>query len=447
MLGATVATAVNATSMSDVAAPLQPGQWAELTTGNFNQALLGDGSYDLFYFTDDIAWDPLSRQLLFVGGGHDNDADFLRYSEATNSWLRSKPAGSSWHTNFSHAYDHNAIIPALGKFFFRQPAAPQSDRIEIYDIVTGSWSRSAPMPASPACCGGLEYSPDLGGLLLIAGPGPILFYEPATDAWRTLSAGQAVGDYHNFAQYSPTHRVMLFGGGEGANGAALFLMDANRRIRRLSNAPQQMGITHAVVTTDPVTGNFLVFFDTGTYDFNPVSQTWTPLPTPPWLSLGSPGIFNVVATPVSTYDVILFAKYAGDDSRVYLYRHAERSALPPQLDLTANPLAVTSGGFSVLSWTSTDATQCTGTGGTGSWPGAKAVPMGSESVGPMQVRTTFALSCSGLGGDVQRSISVDVTTGGNTTSGGRGGGALGPWLLLSLLGVAAARNAMRTRKR
>jgi hypothetical protein len=65
----------------------------------------------------------------------------------------------------------------------------------------------------------------------------------------------------------------------------------------------------------------------------------------------------------------------------------------------------------------------------------------------MQVRTTFALSCSGLGGDVQRSISVDVTTGGNTTSGGRGGGALGPWLLLSLLGVAAARNAMRTRKR
>ena len=449
LVGATLATSLHATSMSDAAAPLQPGQWTELATGNFNQATLGDGNYDLFYFTDDLAWDPLSRQLLFVGGGHDNDADFLRYSEVNNSWSRSKPTGSSWHTNFSHAYDHTAVIPALGRFFFRQPAAPQSDRIEIYDIATGIWSRSAPMPVSPACCGGLEYFPELGGLVLVAGPGPVLLYDPATNAWRTLSGGEAVGDYHNFAQYSPRHRVMIFGGGEGANGAALFLMDANRRIRRLSDAPQRMGITHSVVTTDPVTGNFLVYFDSGAYELDPVRQTWTPLPAPPWLAYGSPGIFNVVATPIASYDVILFAKYAGDDSRVYLYRHADRTALPPQLEFSANPLAVASGGFSVLSWTSTDVTQCSGIGGTASWPGAKAVPMGSESVGPIQGQTTFGMDCSGPGGAIQRSVSVDlVMGGGGTTSGGGGGsGALGPWLLLSLLSVVTARTATHALKR
>jgi hypothetical protein len=446
LAGMTLATALHATSMSDAATPLQPGQWTELATANFNQASLGDGDYDLFYFTDDLAWDPLSRQVLFVGGGHSNDADFLRYSEANNTWSRSKPTGTSWHASFSHAYDHNAIIPSIGKFFFRQPAAPQGDRLDIYDIATGTWSRSAPMPVSLACCGGLEYFPELGGLVLVAGPGPILFYDPATDAWRTLSNGEAVGDYHNFAQYSPTHRVMIFGGGEGANGAALFLMDSNRRIRRLNNAPQRMGITHSVVTTDPVTGNFLVFFDSGAYDFNPVSQAWTQLPAPPWLSHGSAGIFNVVATPVASYDIILFAKYDGDDSRVYLvylYRHAERTALPPQLDFSANPLAVASGDFSVLSWTSTDVTQCLGTSGTPSWPGNKAVPMGSESVGPIQARTTFGLSCSGPGGAIQRSVSVDLVTGGGNSTSGGGGGALGPWLLLNLLSVAAARAATR----
>jgi hypothetical protein len=203
------------------------------------------------------------------------------------------------------------------------------------------------------------------------------------------------------------------------------------------------------VTTDPVTGNFLVYFDTGAYEFDPVRQTWTPLPAPPWLSYGSPGIFNVVATPIGGYDVILFAKYAGDDSRVFLYRHADRTALPPQLDLSANPLAVASGGFSVLSWTSTDVTQCSGVGGTASWPGAKAVPMGSESVGPIQTQTTFGMDCSGPGGAIQRSVSVDLVTGGGgtTSSGGGGSGALGPWLLLSLLSVAIARTATQTLKR
>ena len=74
-----------ASALSDAAAALQPGQWVQLSTQNFNSQLLVDGNYDLFYYTEDMTWDPVSRQLLFVGGGHDNDADFLRYSEATNT--------------------------------------------------------------------------------------------------------------------------------------------------------------------------------------------------------------------------------------------------------------------------------------------------------------------------------------------------------------------------
>ena len=76
----------------------------------------------------------------------------------------------------------------------------------------------------------------------------------------------------------------------------------------------------------------------------------------------------------------------------------------PGLTLSANPTSVTSGQSSTLTWTSTDATSCTASGG---WSGSKAVS-GSESVGPLSTTTNFTLACTGAGGNVQRSVSVTV---------------------------------------
>ena len=400
------ASLAGATALSDAAEALQPGQWVTLSTQNFNSALLDDGDYDVFYYSEDMTWDPVTRQLLFVGGGHADDAEFLRYSEANNSWTRAKPTGGFWHGNFSHAYDHNAIIPSLGKFFFRQPAYDPSDRIEIYDIPSQTWTRSAAMPDRPGCCGGLEWFPELNGLVLANGDAGVLLYNVGSNSWSSLS-GSSWGDYHNFAEYSPVHKTMIFGGGESSGGSAVFRINASRQITRLANAPGHLGQTHSIVTTDPNSGNHIVIFNGGQiYEFNPAADTWARLGiSAPW----GGGVFGTVATPISTYGVILFAHYTGGSSaRVYLYKHSPGSGTTvPTVTLTANPTSVASGATTELTWSSTDANTCTASGG---WSGTKATS-GTETSAALTQNTTFTLSCSNTqGGSTQRSVNVTVAS-------------------------------------
>lgn len=392
-----------ASALSDAAAALQPGQWRVLNTTNLNRATLDDGAgYHVFYYTEDLTWDPVSRQLLFAGGGHNSDAEFLRYRESTNAWTRTKPAGSQWHHSFSHGYDHNAIAPALGKFYFRQPAYDPSNYLEIYDIASGTWSRSAPMPYRPGCCGGLEYFPELNGLVLANGDAGLLFYDPAANRWSELS-GAGWGDYHNFAEYSPVHKVMIFGGGESSGGNAVFRLNASRQITRLANAPGHLGTTHAVVTTDPVSGNFLVFLDNAFYELNPATNTWRRMSAnAPWQSSG---VFGVVATPISTYGVVAFVQYAGDNSKVYLYRHtAGGSASPPTVSLSPSPTSVPAGGASTLTWSSSNANACTASSG---WSGSK--PTSGTERRTINASSTFTLTCSNTQGQsASRSATVTV---------------------------------------
>ncbi len=394
-----------ASALSDAAAALQPGQWTTLNTSNLNRATLDDGAgYHVLYYTEDLVWDPVSRQLLFVGGGHGTDAEFLRYRESTNAWTRTKPGGSAWHSNFSHAYDHNAIIPSLGKFYFRQPAYDPSDRIEIYDIASNTWTRSAPMPYRPGCCGGLEYFPELNGLVLANGDAGVLHYDPAANRWTEIS-GAHWGDYHNFAEYSPTHKVMIFGGGESSGTNAVYRLNANRSITRLANAPGHLGTTHSVVTTDPVSGNFLVFFDNSFYELNPATDTWRRMSAaPPW----GGGIWGVVATPISTYGVTAFVRYGGDNSKVYLYRHTAGSgSTPPTISLSASPATIPPQGSSRLTWSATNANACTASGG---WSGNKPVS-GSEQRGPLAQTTAFTLRCTNpQGASASRSVTVTVNS-------------------------------------
>ncbi len=76
----------------------------------------------------------------------------------------------------------------------------------------------------------------------------------------------------------------------------------------------------------------------------------------------------------------------------------------PTMSFSATPTVVESGANVTLSWSSTNATGCIASSG---WSGSKAVS-GSQSVGPVNADSVFALTCSGDGGATTRLISVSV---------------------------------------
>ncbi len=91
----------------------------------------------------------------------------------------------------------------------------------------------------------------------------------------------------------------------------------------------------------------------------------------------------------------------GDASQVVV---VSVGSAQPTITLTAQPSTVGHGDSSTLTWSSTDATECTASGG---WSGAMA-PSGSQDTGSLIASTDYDLSCTGTGGTATQSITVTV---------------------------------------
>ena len=81
-------------------------------------------------------------------------------------------------------------------------------------------------------------------------------------------------------------------------------------------------------------------------------------------------------------------------------------APPPTISFSASPSTVVSGSSSTLSWSATNATSCTASGG---WSGSEAIS-GSQSTGALKANTTYTLTCTGAGGSAAQSATVTVTS-------------------------------------
>ena len=77
---------------------------------------------------------------------------------------------------------------------------------------------------------------------------------------------------------------------------------------------------------------------------------------------------------------------------------------PPTISLSASPTTVTMNGLTTINWSSKRARDCTASG---DWSGSKATS-GYETIGAIKTDSTFNLSCSGVGGSINESVSITV---------------------------------------
>ena len=123
---------------------------------------------------------------------------------------------------------------------------------------------------------------------------------------------------------------------------------------------------------------------------------------------------GAITTP-GTYTYNLSCDGAGgssQESRV-LSVDASAPAAPPTVSINAQPAFLPPGQSTTLSWSTSNATSCTASGGTGSdgWSGSRPVSSNATSMGPLNTvgSYSYTLSCTGAGGTASKSIAVVVS--------------------------------------
>jgi hypothetical protein len=332
-----LAVCICATPLGDLAAQMQAGQWRELSTNGFNNGNIlvpSTGIGSILQYADEAQWDPVGRKVYIIGTsrgsgnyGHSNQA-WVVYNESTNTW--SAMPNPSFYIG-AHSYDHAAIDPANGMYYIR--LAGKTD-VRRCNLANTYWSGLPAIPTGwTTCCTGLEYFPELNGVVFVApqdGGGKFYLFNTSTNQWSSIPEPFAVGHYHVIAKYNPVHQFLYFGGGNDGNPSGLYKLDKDKGVTRLADAPVSLGTNSGVHTVDPVSGKLLVFArNKSTYVYDPAGNAWK---TAGSHSLVDP-YDNIVSVAVSLpeYSVNLIVRHGYDNvGKVYLYKHSAGNAVQNQ---------------------------------------------------------------------------------------------------------------------
>jgi hypothetical protein len=332
--------AVKAAGMSELAqlaTSMEPGTWAELHTEGFTWdaiASSGDAGGNIFDYSDSATWDPNSHKLFFIGKGYaQRPWKFISYDEATNTWTHMPDPYWFHEGENGHGYDNNTIDAERGTFYHHKSATLEVFR---YEVATDTWSMLPELPQTYIGHGtAIAYFPEMGGLIRVY-TGRVHFFDESTRTWTEIADNLPMGTYHNIAEYSAGAKAMLIGGGNyGVN--QIHRIDTDGKVTRLKDAPVGLASAGSVVTTDPVTGDFIVISgdDQALWSYDILQDEWRLISNNLPFDFGdSWGGHKTIPTPVSNYGVILFAiGHNGDAGQVFLYKHAPSENLKGDLNL------------------------------------------------------------------------------------------------------------------
>jgi uncharacterized protein (TIGR03382 family) len=318
-----------ATPLSELAATLAPGEFAELETENGGPVLaetMGGATGSILPYSEDAVWDARTGRYYFIGSDHIYDGDsstprFVAYDEADNRWLVMPEPG--WFPRGTrHGYDHSAMLD--GRLY--HITVIRGEPLHELDPISGAWTeRAALEDTGYNRFGGLEPFPALGGLVYVENTS-LFLWERDADRWTTLESGLPMGDYHNFAEYNPVHEVVIFGGGN--DSGVVHVLEADRSVRRAPDAPFPLRVNSAIVTVDPLSGDYLVFGGDGEFwVFDATTDEWRLQPvTVPFFGLREGAVDLMIAAPIDSYGVVMFVQHTdpGDtpEVNVWLYKHS-----------------------------------------------------------------------------------------------------------------------------
>lgn len=262
-----------ATQFAQLAASLQPGQWANFTTGNFDLALVDAGqSRSIFEYATRGHWDPVNKKIQFWGQGHYAGQALITYDEATNTWSKDTTVVNP---GIGHNFQHLALNPANGDLFLRLYNSGEI-RWKPYGQ---AWQTAAPFNNINAqVSGALEWVPQLNngaGGLAFADTGGVRFSNAAVTSWGSqIDAASAPYGQNGVA----INGAFYFGG--GGNSVAFWRLNANGTITDVADPPVAYSnspsaprlIPHpngidALVVDPSAAGNV--------YTYNAVQNTWT----------------------------------------------------------------------------------------------------------------------------------------------------------------------------
>lgn len=314
-----------ASELGTIAANLKPNQWGELVTKDFNvngKNILDRCVHSMLAFNNAILWDSAVGQALIIGSGHGEWATgdcvgFVQYDEATNAWttLPKPPIYNKIH----HAWDHTAFIKEKREIYHKTSI---TEEMYKYDLKTAVWSKIGDTYDQNMDCryGALEYFPERNGLFWYRVP---MLYDVATGKWNKVDFGTEIDNtqtYDPFAEYHPTQKVVLTGGGQGSQ--SIFKFDRVGKFKRMKDAPFRIGMNNSLQVADPVTGMY-VFYDMAgrkIYNYDIAADNWAVKSESTPLKSDYKDYANMVAGYISSHKVIMFVQWQGLTSKVYLYK-------------------------------------------------------------------------------------------------------------------------------